>query len=205
MFPVSTASCNAAIPARTALCSPPANATFHCPHACAEGSGGTRLTWGKERLHADLLGSDEPTNLLQFSTSHNILEDDVIGKVHSSLGRGDGYHGCGIFPRLGAPRRAVLGREVRWRRLVGGRVVRRGVMCATILARRVPGCRDVRWRIVTGCIMCRRVVRWCVLRMPWVRWHRNRVVVLHSCSGKKSVPLYDVSSTGRTSELRDKK
>lgn len=56
----------------------------------------------EERVNSDLLRPHEPTDLLHISSSHDILEDDVIGEVHAPLHRGDWYDRCRIFPRLRA-------------------------------------------------------------------------------------------------------
>lgn len=162
----------------------------------------------KERINADLPRSHESADLLHVSSPHDILEDDVIGKVHSPLCRCDRYNRSGGFLCLRAPCRTVVwGFAVRGHvsrcSLVRGCVMRRGVVCRTVLSWAVLclavlcrgvlcwsvlGCRGVRgrvlcWLVKWGGVVGRRVVCWRVLWGACVRWHRYIVVVLHPCSG----------------------
>lgn len=170
------------------------------------------LTWVEECFHTNLPCSHEPTNLLQIAMSNNILEDDVIGEVHSSLCRGDGYHRCWFFLCLRAMCWAVpwpfaIWRDVCWRRLVSWCVVRWGVMCRAIQCWGVLWCRAVWgcvvagrviWRsVIGGCLVC-----WGVLRSTCVRWHWYVVVVLHPCSGYRSASPYAVSPERGTWEIQ---
>lgn len=148
------------------------------------------LTWVKERVDADFPCPQESTDLLHISSSHDILEDDVIGEVHAPLRRSDGYDRCGTFPCLHALCRVVpwpfaVWGDVRWRGPVGGRVLGRAVVrrtvlrCCTILA-----CQSVRRRVLGSCIMCRAVIGWRVVCWWCVLWGAcvggYVVVVLHS-------------------------
>lgn len=151
------------------------------------------LTWVKERVDADLPRPHESTNLLHISSSHDILEDDVIGEVHAPLHWSHGYDGCRNFPRLQAlcwavPRAFAVWGGVRWCGPVGGgvlgwAVVRRAVLrCCTILARqsvrrRVLGWCIMRWAVIGWRVVCRRRVLWGACVRGYV------VVVLHSCGG----------------------
>lgn len=145
------------------------------------------LTWVKESVDADLPCPHESPNLLHISSSHDILEDDVIGKVHAPLRRSHGYDGCRTFPRLHVRCRAVpwafaVRGDVCWRGPVGGRELGRAVVrrCCTILARQ-----SVRRCVLGGCILRRAVIGrrvvcwWCVLWGTCVRGYV--VVVLHPC------------------------
>lgn len=149
------------------------------------------LTWVKERVDADLPRPHESTDLFHISSSHDILEDDVVGEVHAPLCRSDRYDRCRTFPCLRAlcravPRGFVVWGDVRWRGPVGGRVLGRAVVrrtvlrCCTILA-----CQSVRRRVLDRCVMRRAVIGWrvvcwwCVLWGACVRGYV--VVVLHPC------------------------
>lgn len=145
-------------------------------------------------INTDLPRSHKPTNLLHISSSYNILEDDVIGEVHSSLCRRNRYDRHRILPCLGAlcwtaPWAFAIWRDVCWCGLVSGRVLRWGVMCCTVLWSAVLACRRVCGRVVGWCIMWGSVIcwwvvcGWCVLWSVCVHWHRYMVVVLHPCSG----------------------
>lgn len=149
------------------------------------------LTWVKERVDADLPRPHESTDLLHISSSHDILEDDVIGEVHAPLRRSDGYDGCRTFPRLHAlcwavPWAFAVRGDVRWRGPVGGRVLGRAVVRRAVLRRCTILARQSVRRCALGrCIMCRAVIRcrvvcrWCVLWCACVRGYM--VVVLHPC------------------------
>ena len=224
-FPVSTASCSAAIPAHTRLHQSTWSTAVHS-HAVKPSQWltsdlssffgifshfkshfkvkervaavETLLTWVEECIHTNLPRSHEPPNLLHISTSNNILEDDVIGEVHSSLCRCDRYHRCRNFLCLCATCWAVpwpfaIWRDVRWCRLVSGCVMWWGVMCCAIVcwgvlcAGGICGC-VVSWCVMCGGVIGRCVVCWCVLGAACVRWHWYVVVVLHPCSGYGCLP-----------------
>lgn len=149
------------------------------------------LTWVEERVHTDLPRSHEPADLLQISSSHDVLEDDVIGEVHSPLCRCNRYDRRAL--RGAAPRAFALWGDVRRRAPVGGRVVWRRVMRRAVLTGGVLGRGRGRGRVVRRCIVRGAVVGWCVVRwgVLWracVRWHRYVVVVLHPC-GVVCLPL----------------
>lgn len=134
-------------------------------------------------VHTNLPGSHEPTDLLQVSLSYDVLEDDIIGEVHTSLCRGHRNDRCRVFPRLCAMWWTVawpsaVWRDVRWCSTVSGCVVRRTVVCCAELCGGVLGCRCV----VCGGVMGGRRVLWAAR----VRWHRYMVVVLHPCNGSAS-------------------
>lgn len=158
----------------------------------------TLLTWVEKCIHTNLPRSHEPPNLLHISTSNNILEDNVIGEVHSSLCGCDGYHRCRIFLRLCATCWAVqrsfaIWRDICWCRPVSGCVMWRGIMCRAILCRGVLCCGGICGCVVSRCVMWggvigRCVVCRCVLGAACVRWHWYVVVVLHPCSGYGCLP-----------------
>lgn len=149
------------------------------------------LTWVKERVDADLPRPHESTDLLHISSSHDILEDDVIGEVHPPFRRSDRYDGCRTFPCLrvlcwAVPWAFAVRGDVRWRSPRGGCVLGRAVVrcavlcCCTYLARQ-----SVRRCVLGECIMRRAVIGWRVV----CRWHTlwdacvrgYVVVVLHLC------------------------
>lgn len=94
----------------------------------------------EERIDADLPRPHEAADLLHVSSSHDVLEDDVVGEVHAPLRRSDGYDGRGALPRGGVLRRAVsgafaVGGDVRGGGPVGGRVLGRAVVRGAVLRR----------------------------------------------------------------------
>lgn len=148
------------------------------------------LTWMKKCIYAHFPRSHETSNLLQISSSNDILEDDVIGEVYSPLGRHHRYDRCRGLLRLfalswSAAQGFAVSRAVRGRSFVGGRVMGRGVIRSAVL------CRGVLWYCSVcgrrGCVVWRAVVRRCVVRWgvlgaPCVWCQRYVVVVLHLCS-----------------------
>lgn len=172
----------------------------------------TELTWVEECIHTNLPRSHEPTDLLHISPSHNILEDDVIGEVHSPLCWCDRYYRCGTFLSLCAlcgtvPRAFAVWGDVCRRSLVGGCVVWWGVMCRAVLCRGVLCRGGICGCVVRRCVMCRGVIGrclvcWCVLWTACVRWHWHMVVVLHPCSGCLPPPLPSAQEEGSEKSKR---
>lgn len=217
-FPVSTASCSAAIPAHKIksllCCSTDIRPVSYFTSSFKVNTVEALLTWVEERIHAHLPRSHEPTDLLQVPPPHYILEDDVIGEVHSPLCGCDGYHGCRTLLFLRAlcwtvPWALAVRGDVRRRSLVGGReawwrVVCRAVLCGRVLCRGgVWGC-VVRRCVVWGGVIGRRVVHWRVLRAAGVRRHWHVVVVLHPGGGCHSASPFAVSPGGGTREIHER-
>lgn len=218
-FPVSTASCSAAIPAHrttSVLCSHAVHSSEHWSlvdwhqfkfsfsvvkfvksktheSLAVKFIDGSLLTWVEECINTDLSCSHEATDLFQVSSSHNILENDVIGEVHSPLCRCHRYDRSRIFlcwcaPRWTVPWAFAVRGYICGCSLVSGCVVWWGVMCAAVLCWSVLGCRGicgcvVCWCIMRGSVIVWCVVRWCVMWSACVRRHWYMVVVLHHCNG----------------------
>ncbi len=174
----------------------------------------TLLTWVEDCIHTNLPGSHEPPDLLHVSSSYNILEDDVIGEVHSSPCRCDGYDRCRTLLCLCAlcwtvPWGFAVRGDVCGHGLVSWRVMWRGVVCRAVLCRGVLwrrgvcGC-VVRWCVMWGGVIGGCVVRRRVLRTACVRWHRYMVVVLHPCSGCRSASPSVVNPGGGKWEIQEK-
>ena len=162
----------------------------------------TLLTWVEKCIYANLPCSHESTDLLQISSSNNILEDDVIWEVHGSLHRCHRYHGCRIFPWLCTLCWAVPWAFGVWRSVcrcgfVSGRVMWRGVKRTAVLWRGVLRHWGICWCVMWRGVIGRSVVCWCVLWTACVCWHRYMVAVLHPCSACSSVSSDMLRSGGQ--------
>lgn len=160
----------------------------------------------KKCVHTHFPRSHEAPNLLQISSSNNILEDDVIGEVHSPLGGYHGYDRCRGLLRLfalswSATQSYAVCRAVRGCSFVGGCVLGWGGIRSAVLCRGVLWHCSIRRCVCRWGVVRRAVIRWCVVRRcvlgaPRVCRQWYVVVVLHPCRDCCFVPSFSLKSGG---------